>query len=397
MAPPATDRVLSGAIWQELTQRIERLADVVMREGTPADAHHRAEGFRYLTRFLAAGIAVCVAHDDTDAPSLGRMVENRMSWGMDNPDCLYTYTRVAGDGVYRLSGNRGSARAIEFQVNTGHFGDGNFAGWKAVSVMGGDELVHAPDGGFEITLGGERSADNWLALGSEASFLLIRQYFGDWEAEQPAHLAVERLDAPLPSPAYGPSRLAEQLDLLMTWLETGARCWADLGASIASGEPGPITPFLPPDDAAGLKGQAYGMGAYRCAPDEAVILEVTPPPCRLWSVSLSDWFWQSMEFATRQSSLNDAQATLDADGTCRLVIAHDDPGIPNWLDACGFERGTVAVRYLLPASVPTVAYRTVPLASVRAELPAHTPEVDAAARAGILARRSRAVAGRYRR
>lgn len=394
---PSPERVASGAIWRELADCIRRLGDIVLDPRAPATAHHRAEGLRYLTRFLAAGITVCVAHDDADTPEFGRMVENRMSWGMDNPDCLYVYSRIRGDATYRLLGNRGTACHIEFQVNTGHFGDGNFTGWKAIAAMSGDELVTAADGGFELGLGGKPQGDNWIPLAPDASFILVRQYFNDWERERPAALEIERIGATLPPPRYPPERLASQLDLLMTWLDAGARCWADLGAGIASAEPGPITPFLPPDDAAGLKGQAYGMGSYRCAPEEAVVLEVTPPPCRLWSLSLADWYWQSMEFAARQTSINGSQAAIDDDGAVRAVIAHVDPEVPNWLDACGFERGTVAVRYLLPESVPTVAYRTVPLAALREHLPSGTPRVTAAERSEQLARRARAVARRYRR
>ncbi|MDZ7732251.1 MAG: hypothetical protein U5R31_03305 [Acidimicrobiia bacterium] len=67
-----------------------------------------------------------------------------------------------------------------------------------------------------------------------------------------------------------------------TWLETGARCWADLSTGLLSGGPGPITPFLPPAEASGLKGQAYGMGAWRCARPHAGrhVLEFEPPACR---------------------------------------------------------------------------------------------------------------------
>ena len=34
-----------------------------------------------------------------------------------------------------------------------------------------------------------------------------------------------------------------------------------------------IEPFLPPGGVAGLGGQAYGMGVFRCEKDQAVILE----------------------------------------------------------------------------------------------------------------------------
>jgi hypothetical protein len=383
--------------WASLSDRIRAMHDVVMARIPADDPHLAAEGLRYLTRFLAAGIAVSVAHDDTGDPELGRMTENGMSWGMDNPDCLYTYCRLAGDGSYRISGRRGSACHVEFQVNTGHFGDGNFSGWQAVGAVNGDDLVTGPDGAFELALGGPSRAANHIALDERASFLLVRQYFNDWERERPADLFIERTDRLLPAPPVTMADVEAHLAVLATWLDTGARCWAELGAAIGMAEPGPVTPFVPPASASGLKGQAYGMGAFRCASDEAVVLSLTPPACRMWSVSLADLFWQSLEFATRQTSLNGTQAIADDDGVVRVVLSHRDPGVWNWLDAGGHERGTLALRYLKPETIPAMRYETVAFGEIDVHLPAGTRRCTPAERDQALRRRARQVAARYRR
>ena len=183
-----------------LVDRLTKVGGLVWDPDKPAPAERPAEGLRYLLRFLAAGISVCVEHDDTDTPELGRMIEDRMSWGLDNPDTLYTYTRSAGDADYRIVGRRGTARHAEFQVNTGHYSDGDFTGWRAVSALPGDEVVDSADGGFEIVLSREEppGATNWMVLDDEASFLLIRQYFDDWEHERPWDLAIERTEAHCP-------------------------------------------------------------------------------------------------------------------------------------------------------------------------------------------------------
>jgi hypothetical protein len=394
---PEIDRVLDLSIWDEVTERIGALADIVRDDRLEASPRQRADGLRYLTRFLAAGLAVCVAFDDPDYPELGRMVENRMSWGLDNPDCLYSYTRLRGDRTYRISGDPGTACHLELQVNTGHFGDGDFAGWKAVAALDKAALTPNADGGIEVMLSPDRHEGNWMALDDRASFLLMRQYFDDWAAERPADLVIEPVGAPYPSALLGTDEVAAHLDTFMTWLETGARCWADLGTGLAAGEPGPITPFLPPDEAAGLKGQAYGMGAFRCTADEAVVLELRPPDCLMWSISLSNGFWESLEFGSRQSSLNSSQSVVDDDGVVRFVISHDDPGVANWLDPCGWDQGTLAVRYLRPTSVPSVAYTTVDRTALGHHLPAGTRSVSPDERREILERRRRALTHRYRR
>lgn len=405
--------LLGPEVWSALVQRIARLGELAYGDDVPADDQARAEAVRYLLRFLAAGIAVCVEHDDTETPELGRMTENRMSWGLDNPDCLYSYTRVRGDAVYRIRGNRGTATHLELQVNTGHFGDGDFMGWRAVSALDGDALVTDEHGEFELWLAPdgrvpvvvspstERPAHlaNQMRIDDTASFLLVRQYFGDWERERPADLVIDNLDAHLPPLPLSGEALAPRLDLLGQWLDVGARCWRDLSAGLLANEPAAITPFLPPASASGLKGQAYGMGSFRCGPDEAVILELDPPQARLWGLSLCDRSWQSIDFAAHTSSLNSFQSVLTGDGRFVGVISQDPPGVANWLDPAGHTAGTLAVRYLFADSLPTLEYRVVHRADLERALPADTPRRtlsdadDQAARS----RRRAAVTRRYRR
>jgi hypothetical protein len=383
--------------WRAFTDQIAALQDVI---ADAPDEVARVDGYRYLLRFLAAGIRVCTELDDTDNPDLGRSIEHHMSWGLDNPDCLYGYTRVRGDARYRITGNRGSARHLEFQVNTGHQGDGNVAGWKAVSALSGDDLVSASDGSFELLLDPEPQDANWLGLDERASFLLTRQYFSDWEQEESAVFIIERLgDDVFPPPPSAEARLTAELDLLGQWLTTGARCWDDLSRGLASAPPGDIQPFLPSAEASGLKGQAYGMGSWWCGPDEVVIVELDPPACRMWGISLCDRWWQSIDFANRQSSINDSQATLDDDARFVGVIAHDDPGVANWLDTGGHTAGTLALRYLFPdppEHLPPLRQRTVPRDELGAAQPATIATVSPAERSARLAARHRAVARRYR-
>jgi hypothetical protein len=385
--------VVSGDAWDAVSDRVAALKDLLW--ATPGDEVSRADGFAYLLRFLAAGLTVCMHHDDTETPELGHMIHHRVTWGLDNPDCLYSYTRVDGNATYRLGGWIGTARHLELQVNTGHQSDGDFAGWRAVSALRGDDLLVDEDGRFKLTLSQEPQEGNWMALDPSASFLLVRQYFCDWEQEHPARLTIEREGFAYPPPLPSAERVAAQVGLLCDWLDTGARCWDGISRGILDSPPGDVTPFLPPEDASGLKGQAYGMGPWRCTPDQAVILELTPPACRMWGVSLCDRWWQSIDFARRQSSLNSCQAIPDADGVVRLVLAHGDPGVANWLDPGGHTEGTLAVRYLMPETVPTLAYRSVARDELLSHLPPQTSTLGGTTRSDVLSRRRRSVTRRY--
>jgi hypothetical protein len=390
-------RAVDRAVWDDLVDDVRSLGDLVFTAELSDDPAGRAVGVRYLLRFLAAGISACIEYDDVSHPEIGRIIESRMAWGLDNPDCNYGFARVSGDRSYRIHGTLGSAARLELQVNTGHFGDGNFAGWRSVSAISSDDLEVDDDGTVEITLSSDSRDRNWMQLDDEAGFLLVRQYFGDWETEEPAELVIEAIDAELPPAPLDEPTMADRIALLSQWVTTAATTWADFSAGIRTAAPGPVQPFVPPASAAGLKGQAYGMGAWRCDPGDAVILELDPPDSLLWSLSLCDEFWESIDFANRQSSLNSHQAEVDADGRVRFVISHDDPGVPNWLDPGGRAGGTLAVRYLLASSLPAVDYRTVARSELADALPRSTPHVTAEERQHALATRRLSVQRRYRR
>jgi hypothetical protein len=78
------------------------------------------------------------------------------------------------------------------------------------------------------------------------------------------------------------------------------------------------------------------------------------------------------------------------------VIAHEDPGVPNWLDTAGHERGTLIARFVMAEEAPGIRARSVKLAALRDELPAETPRVSHAEREASLACRRRAVWRRFR-
>lgn len=393
---PRDPRTMDGSLWRHLVEVLRDLESLADGPDVPSRPQDRAEGFRYLLRFLGSGIAVTVPGGDPDYPRFARMVENDMSWGLDNPDCNYSWARVRGDATYRVAGHRGSACHLEFQVNTGHFGDGNVGRWRTVSSLNARELQVAPDGTFELFLGGPRRDGNWMALDGEASFLLLRQYLADWERERPAELSIERVDAEYPQPVAATDVVAARYDELAAWLTAGARSWEAMSRMILTMPPNEVSMMAPLEGNAGLRGQSYGLGHFACDPGEAVVVEFEVPRCLMWSVQLSGWFWESLEFAGRQSSLNSSQAVVDPDGRFRGVIAHDDPGVHNWIDPERHAEGTIGIRYLFPESVNQPRFTRLPLADLDRALPAGTARVTPAQRRALLERRRRAVQLRYR-
>jgi hypothetical protein len=74
---------------------------------------------------------------------------------------------------------------------------------------------------------------------------------------------------------------------------------------------------------------------------------------------------QTYDYAHRQVSLNRAQTRLGPDGSFRIVIAHRDPGVPNWLDTEGRAFGLVFWRFMLPEGpIETPAAVVMPVGDV---------------------------------
>lgn len=81
------------------------------------------------------------------------------------------------------------------------------------------------------------------------------------------------------------------------------------------------------------------------------------------------------------------------------MIAHRDPGVPNWLDTVGHRTGFLTVRWTYPKPperMPTAAVRRIALADVRDLLPPGTATVNSEQRAEQIKIRQEHVARRYR-
>ena len=104
----------------------------------------------------------------------------------------------------------------------------------------------------------------------------------------------------------------------------------------------------------------------RCSsrPDEALVVEVEPPQGLYWSYSIGNPWWETIDYGRHQSSLNGHQAVIDDDGVLRVVIAHHDPGIANWLDTAGHSEGPIILRCVRTDTAPVPTTRVVPFAEV---------------------------------
>ena len=87
-------------------------------------------------------------------------------------------------------------------------------------------------------------------------------------------------------------------------------------------------------------------------PGQALVIEGRwPEDCRSANVCLWNRHMQTLDYLNRQVTLNRRQTRLEPDGSYRIVVAHEDPGLPNlpnWLDTEGRGFGLVFFRFMLP-------------------------------------------------
>ncbi len=137
------------------------------------------------------------------------------------------------------------------------------------------------------------------------------------------------------------------------------------------------------------------IGSWEIGPDEALLIEVVPPEGLYWSFSLGNPWWETIDYGSHQSSINGHQAAVDDDGVMRAVIAHDDPGVVNWLDSAGHSAGPIILRCVRTETAPIPVTRVIKFSDVAQSVPAGSRRVTPEERRATLAARRLAVSKRF--
>jgi len=384
----SASRLLSWSHYVDLLKPAEQLLD---RTWGPHDEQARADLYRQLLMNIAQGYFLYF-QSDPDHPDWAPF-ENSVFLAQPNPDAVYYYAPVRGDGAYRIVGERGDAPVVGFATGKIMIGMGDPPG-PGFNNYDLDNLKLNADSSFEVVFSQTRPPGyegNWLYLHPEARFILLRQFSYDWGKERDARLAIERLDAP----ALKPRLSADTVDHLTRELFGGyvkrlsELCIGCVSRTRDSGYLNKmrLTTFQELGNGSDWP-QAYFECAYEIGPEEALILETElPEKCHYWNVQVIDSLWNQVELVYRQSSLNGLQARVDADGKLRAVLSLQDPGIHNWLDAAGHARGMLIGRWYKASSHPTPSLKKVPLADLQSHLPASTPKIALKERAAALSKR----------
>jgi hypothetical protein len=351
----------------------------------------RAETLRYLTRELRVALEGGIEAGDPLFPQLQRIDESGSGPTAPNIDNWYLMATLDATQSYRLTGQLDTVYDVNISVHAAH-------DFSVVAERYKDDLRLDEDGRFELVFGGDQDDSHRVSLPPNANTLFIRVYFYDWDTEAPPSLQLTRIDCDAETPQpLDSSMLGEHFAAIATRLERGKRDgWpARLLSQLAEHPRNTVAPPFPL--AGGGLNIRYGGGLVSIGEHEAVVVEVEPPRCRYYGFHLYTvpWF-EPVDIANRITALNGRQVHVDDDGVVRIVIAHHDPGVQNWLDVAGLPTVAFFYRWIWAEASPTPVATVIPLADVRSALPTTTPSFGRTQRRAQVARRRAFLANRFR-
>ena len=342
--------------WAGFVEALGAAGDRLARDTAGLDDTERADAYRALLRAL--GNQLGRFEVDRDRPELVPFNGWRQKFLMDNPDFRYWVADVRPGGRYRITGNRGDAVYMSITA----YRSGGVADAAATTRLDSDAITFDDDGGFSITVGGERPAGgDHLALADGTTTLWLRQFHDDVRTDRLGWCTIEPVEAPATPAVIDPDRFAHQVGRLASTMAAVPKIQA-AAAKADGAQPNQLRPWSEMVGGAVFTEPNihYLRGGWQLLPGEALVIEGDVVPCRYWNALLYSRFLNSLDHRSRPVSRTGATATI-RDGRYRLVLAADDPGPEHgdWLDTEGRPFGIVVLRFLQPAHEPAVPTATV--------------------------------------
>jgi hypothetical protein len=373
------DAVWPGAL-RELSEAADRLAARAQElDGRDSDL---------AVKTLGAMMGAYLTHlwGEPDHPAFLPSVGYHQMYGTPNPDTIYRTTALDGRGTYLISGYRGTVPEVTAMPMGGPTPQGirTFPAWDL------DDLHLETDGAFEVLLAAAPSGSvrNWWPLDAGMRSLMLRSVSAQWGADDEPRVAITRLDTPARRERFDPATVDKRLRIYARIVEGMVLSGLTRAAALRAAGPNRLA-SVDYSASGGVSDQWYQEGWFSLSGDTALVCEARPSSAvRGFSLSLTDPYFSTIDWANAHASLNHAQAVTDSGGALRWVVAASDPGVRNWLDTTGYTEGALQFRWSGGDEPPSVDVRVVPLASV-GEMLAGADQVTADERAEIVRERQR--------
>lgn len=348
--------------WAQFCDRLKKAGELIANKDAPQDALTQAEGYRYLTRLLRAGLESSVEGSDPRFPIFYSLSHDTIKIGNDNPDNYYLNCCISGEYDYLIEGEFGEVEYFSVATKAGSYA--TTGDMRPTGEITSEHLKKASDGSFKIVVSAKQPADtdsNWLSLTPESDNLIVRQYCNA-RKERPAQFRVKCLNAG-EAPLLDPNEFSEKLLRSVSFVEGTSGLFNSWINQFKA-----HTNQLPSNDQAacikvgGNEKIHYHNSHWLLAEDEALL--VSPeriPNCEAWNFQVSNYWLESLDYRYYPVSYNNRSAQADLDGKYTMVVSHQDPGerYPNWLSTAGHDQGSMLFRWIDADEFPVIHTKVV--------------------------------------
>jgi len=349
----AADSEASAAL-AELQHTLDELeagfASPEWKLATPRDF---AEARRMLLHILMHGLQSWLEADPARPFFTSFINEHKKLLG-DNPDARYFSAVIDGNHSYRIRGNLADATYTSFTVELGADAQGDGIG----TSLNDTEFEADGNGDYEIIASARPVKGNWLRLPPGATSITSRHYYErevSINRDRLHHVPLEIRNLHVTPPRDAPSDagIAAGIRRVTRFVRGNTIPMnGDNSPQWVSRVPNQFNPPVRDDSNESItyaaRDNVYAMAPFVLRPDQALLIRGRFPKCRFSNVVLFNRFLQTLNYEERTISLNRAQARQEQDGSFEMVVAHRDPGHPNWLDTEGRPYGIMFWRFQLP-------------------------------------------------
>jgi hypothetical protein len=329
--------------WASFCDSVKAAGIEILAAGGNADPVNKSEGLRYLSRILRGALEMHVEYSDPMDPVLFNRTNERLKYGFDNPDNIYSTCTLNDQHRYEIRGNRGSVSYLSVNLsNSDTTGKMLLTGFVEAA-----DLVTDAAGNFNLQLGGERQPHNWLPILPGTNTLMIRQSFLDRARETAARYDIRRISPRRITDAFTEAKARENLEHAEQWFCRTGRTMLGWANNLL-----PTMNELPPADQAYVQSLGadprmyYYWSSWRLAPEEILLIHLPELPASgMWSLCLSNLWLESLDYTQYRINFNSVTAKQNPDGSVTLAIADQDPGIANWLNTSGHPQGNMMFRW----------------------------------------------------
>jgi len=378
-------RLLDGRAWDDFCDQLKAAGRIVVRETHDGDPQDAVEGFRYLSRMvlMANFRAIERRTPGTRAQRIGLIPPPpKGGIGVQSPNQDHIVQPVDARHRYRITGTAGD---VYTHLSAWSPPIPDDVGAASVGLDAEDHLerfnpnmaltphtlvladIAAADGTVDFVLSVDPPDDGsaWMSMAPTTRELMGRVVYDDRHGQTPPRLTIECLDDHEQPETPTPEDMAERLavagqlvlgqkadyegwtaDLLTRENETEfTREWYErIGGS--------------PDD------RHFEFGYWRVPEGSALVIEFDEPATQHWNFQLCNhWMENLANYATGEGYIDKENAARN-DGRVRIVVAHEDPGVPNWIEPDARNHGVMGLRFVRPAVEPQVETHLVPIADL---------------------------------